>query len=332
MSTPSKDRLCAETVTPEWADGDEMPCNVTATASRNAPSGYLYPVCDDHKAPSLIACHIDESAGMDPAFRQYEGTPAEPLDLADHVLVIGAPGSATNGHQDGDEVAVVPLVQGDQPTPVLGSPEWDVMVRENFRPIRESGATVEEFAEVARTIAQAGMEAPPSLTLGARIRLAADGPDVPSSTRAVLELLATDADTLTRVGERLVAAAQERPATPAVGVRTSEGATGAPGGAGEVGLGDALRAYDGPMWYAHPQLAALADRADALERERGAAVRDFQDVGRANLKMAAILAAARTLAVAWGMDANDFADDGKRYDLARDHVEALHKVLDGGTQ
>lgn len=54
--------------------------------------------------------------------------------------------------------------------------------------------------------ALSGPEAPvPALTLGERIRLAADGPDVPAHTRSHLALLATDADTLTRVGEKLVA-------------------------------------------------------------------------------------------------------------------------------
>lgn len=88
----------------------------------------------------------------------------------------------------------------------------------------------------------------------------------------------------------------------------------------------------GAVWDILGELVAKGKRADALERERDAAVRDFQNVGQANLLLAARLAAVRTLAVAWGMDANDFADDGKRYNLARDHVEALHRVLDGGTQ
>jgi len=86
------------------------------------------------------------------------------------------------------------------------------------------------------------------------------------------------------------------------------------------------------VWDRLRELGERAKRAEVLERERDAAVRDFQNVGQANLLLAARLAAVRTLAVAWGMDANDFADDGKRYDLARDHVEALHKVLDGGAQ
>jgi hypothetical protein len=60
-------------------------------------------------------------------------------------------------------------------------------------------------------------------------------------------------------------AAQEAPATPAAGPGTSGVATGAPAGAGEVGLGDALRAYD-PNWRIHPQIRDIADRADGLQR------------------------------------------------------------------
>jgi hypothetical protein len=142
---------------------------------------------------------------------------------------------------------------------------------------------------------------PPNLTLGERIRLAAEGPNVPYSTRSYLERLATDADTLTRVGERLVAAAQPDPdggvdmttaewegftgsgaqnapqgsASPLPGIPGGpEGATGAPGGAGEVGLGDALRAIipatytdDGYFGVTALEIGQFAERADALERD-----------------------------------------------------------------
>jgi hypothetical protein len=66
-------------------------------------------------------------------------------------------------------------------------------------------------------------------------------------------------------------AAPTAPATPPVGAGTSEGATGPQIGAGELGLGDALRAYD-PNWRIHPQIRDIADRADALERERDEAL------------------------------------------------------------
>jgi hypothetical protein len=114
-------------------------------------------------------------------------------------------------------------------------------------------------------------EAPATLTLGARIRLAADGPDVPSSTRAVLELLATDADTLTRVGERLVAAAQERPATPPATTESSAPVPGPQIGVHDAGLGDAIRErvrrYDQMHMPNNAQhLEGLADRADEMEQ------------------------------------------------------------------
>jgi hypothetical protein len=108
------------------------------------------------------------------------------------------------------------------------------------------------------------------------------------------------------------AARRAAPATPAVGVRTSEGATGAqiaahmtqpdpdggveftdeewaafrgeaPGGASEVGLGDALRAIipatytdDGYFGVTALEIGEFAERADALERERDDARREIE--------------------------------------------------------
>lgn len=144
---------------------------------------------------------------------------------------------------------------------------------------------------------QAAAATPRNLTLGARIRLAAEGPDVPSLTRSYLELLATDADTLTRVGERLVAAAQERPSTPAVGVRTSEGATGAPGGAHDLSLGDKLRhiAATEETVLGGYVVDFLADRADALEGALRSVVSELADVSDAKAAALAQIERVRAL-------------------------------------
>jgi hypothetical protein len=91
-------------------------------------------------------------------------------------------------------------------------------------------------------------------------------------------------------------AAPSAPATPAAGARTSEGATGAPGGAGEVGLGDAIRAEANENFIGKvPRIVALAKRADALERARDVAVRDFRNVGSANVVLAAQVEQVRAL-------------------------------------
>jgi hypothetical protein len=65
-------------------------------------------------------------------------------------------------------------------------------------------------------------------------------------------------------------AAPTAPATPRVGAGTSEGAPCPQIGAGELGLGDALRLHAtmAPTRLQADDLRALADRADALEQER----------------------------------------------------------------
>jgi len=40
--------MCHEAINPEWADGDEMPCNATAVALRRDEEGHTYPVCVEH--------------------------------------------------------------------------------------------------------------------------------------------------------------------------------------------------------------------------------------------------------------------------------------------
>jgi hypothetical protein len=94
------------------------------------------------------------------------------------------------------------------------------------------------------------------------------------------------------------------PAAPPVGVGPSAVATGAQTAAGEVGLGAALRAWtfakhetDGPTeeewWDAHE---ALADRADALERDLAKVKEHFAAEGAENSHLRAQIERVRALA------------------------------------
>jgi hypothetical protein len=176
--------------------------------------------------PSLIACHIDESAGMDPT--------------------VPGNGPATVPSGRIPEEARAHLVEFAQHR-----------IQDVWNDVGQTDAL---------TLAQNVVAAQEFLWLSMQFPVHAARPATPSA-----------------------------PATPAVGVRTSEGATGAPGCAGEVGLGDAIRAHGYTYGVATGPLRHLADRADALERDldaavqrhlasaenHGAALRTSQERGRA---------------------------------------------------
>lgn len=53
---------CHEAVVPEWADGEEMPCNAQPVAGmRLDEEGHPYPVCAEHYRSPMVA-GIDEIA------------------------------------------------------------------------------------------------------------------------------------------------------------------------------------------------------------------------------------------------------------------------------
>lgn len=152
--------------------------------------------------PGLIACHIDESAGMDPTVPG--NGPTTPCDVCG---VAFGPGDLWNYHAR------------------LG---------------------VYVHSKCAADFPVRGEDISTHTVLWGQI------PDAPEAARP---------------------AAPTVPATPPVGVETSEGSTGPQTGAGEVGLGDAIRAIipatytdDGYFGVTALEIGEFADRADALER------------------------------------------------------------------
>lgn len=104
------------------------------------------------------------------------------------------------------------------------------------------------------------------------------------------------ADDLLEVAHAAHPATPTAPATPAVGAGSSEGANGAQAGAGE--LGEALRKLASEHtteWSQYAAVYALADRADALERELDSARRAQEAERRALLAANLSIAQVRAL-------------------------------------
>jgi hypothetical protein len=48
---------CHEAVVPEWADGEEMPCEAAVVGYRYG-EGEPYPVCEDHMRAPMATLHV----------------------------------------------------------------------------------------------------------------------------------------------------------------------------------------------------------------------------------------------------------------------------------
>lgn len=170
--------------------------------------------------PSLIACHIDESAGMDPA------------------------------------------VEGNGPATTAAIERAAETMHSRLYWVERI-----TFAEAKATVAESLAAALDAVDLEDLIDEAMD--DYGSSRMADLAIRTALLGEAATPNAQRVLATPTAPATPAVGVGTSEVGTGAQGGAGGLSLGDMLRhiadseaAVLGGYVVAH-----LADRADALERD-----------------------------------------------------------------